>query len=119
MAFTGIPNIPTSGLVDWQSIVFSAIKENVELLTGTRGGAGLHHAAVIRGNITVLNLNAQNMRQVTALGKGWTGVSGLPAGEGAADMADFQKLVTDVQSLANDLAETRDVLNVLLTQLKG
>jgi hypothetical protein len=119
MAFAGIPSIPTSGLADWQSLVFSAIKENVELLTGTRGGAGGNHAAIIRGNITVLNLNTQNMRQVTAQGKGWTGLSGLPTGEGAADMVDFQKLVADVQSLANDLVETRDVLNVLLTQLKG
>jgi len=119
MAFAGIPSIPTSGLADWQSLVFSAIKENVELLTGTRGGAGANHAAVIRGNITVVSLGAQNMRQVSALGKGYTGLTGLPTGAGVADAVDFQKLVSDVQVLANDLAETRDVLNVLLTQLKG
>jgi len=49
--FTGIPVVPTSGLSGLQANLFGALKENVELLTGTRGETGLTSRALIRGII--------------------------------------------------------------------
>ena len=36
-----------------------------------------------------------------------------------AGLDDFVRLITDVQNLANDVAETRAYLNAILKQLKG
>jgi hypothetical protein len=116
--FTGIPNIPTEGLTDWQSQVFNAIKENVEILTGTRG-ADLTSKAIIKGSIRVSSVSNQDMQQVSAVGKTWSGISGLPAGESVADGTDFVSLAKDVQTLANDVAVNRLALNTLIGQLKG
>ena len=117
--FAGIPNIPTDGLADWQAQIFSAIKVNVELLIGIRGEADLASAAIIRGNITVSSLSTQDMRQNSSVGRTWSGISGLPAGESVADGEDFIALRADLQTLANDVAVTRETINVLLGQLKG
>jgi len=117
--FTGIPAIPTDGLADWQAQIFSAIKENVELLIGVRGEAGLASAAIIKGNISVSSMSTQDMRQTKVVGKTWSGISGLPAGESVADGEDFITMRSDLQSLANDVAVTRETINVLLGQLKG
>ena len=118
MAFVGIPNIPTDGLADCQSQVFSAVKENVELLTGARGGTSAN-AAVSKGARSINPIADQNMRQVSAQGATWTGVSGLSAGETVANGADYVMLVKDVQVLADDLAYTRRALNILIKQMKG
>ena len=117
--FTGIPNIPTEGLTDWQSQVFNAIKENVELLCGNRGETDLYSAAIIKGDIRVSSVSNQDMQQVTAVGRTWTSISGLPAGESLADGPDFVNLAKDVQTLANDVAVNRLALNTLIGQLKG
>jgi len=117
--FTGIPAIPTEGLADWQAQIFSAIKENVELLIGIRGEVDLASAAIIKGNIRVSSMETQDMRQVKVIGRTWSGISGLPSGESVADGGDFIVMRSDLQSLANDVAVTRETINVLLEQLKG
>ena len=116
--FTGIPAIPTDGLADWQSQIFNAIKENVELLTGSRGEVGLGSAAVIREHISVSSMSSQEMRQTATSGKTWSGLTGLPAGESVADGPDYVKLRAEFQKLADDVANTRAVVNVLIKQLK-
>ena len=98
--FVGIPSIPTDNMADWESQVFHAIKENVELLCGTRGEADEASKAVTKGNISVSSMEQQDMRVVS----------------GIAALAD---LVEAVQTLANDLAEQRDTLNTLIEQLKA
>ena len=98
--FAGIPAIPTTDMADWESQVFHAIKENVELLCGTRGEADEASKAVTKGNISVSSMEQQDMRVVS----------------GIAALAD---LVEAVQTLANDLAEQRDTLNTLIEQLKA
>ena len=35
--FTAIPAVPQGGITDWQSVLITSVKENVELLTGLRG----------------------------------------------------------------------------------
>ena len=98
--FVGIPAIPTTDMADWESQVFHAIKENVELLCGTRGESDGASKAVTNGNISVSSMEQQDMRVVS----------------GIVDLAD---LVDTVQVLANDLAEQRTTLNTLIEQLKA
>ena len=59
-------------------------------------------------------MSIQNMRQVAAKGVGFT-----ISGEKVASLDDYGKLIVDVQTLANDVKVTRDVLNILIRQLKG
>ena len=116
--FIGVPQIPQEGLTDWQALLIGAVKEYVELLTGLRGETGNTSKAITEGQITVSLLSDQNMRQVSAKASGFTlTISGTDYV--VASLDDYTKLVTDVQSLAADLAETRLTLNTLLLQLKG
>ena len=112
--FTAIPAVPQGGITDWQSVLITSVKENVELLTGLRGEADLASKAVTRGQITLLEQPDQNMRQVSAKGTGFT-----ISGQEVAGLDDVGLLITDVQTLANDVAFTRAVLNALIKQLKG
>ena len=98
--FTGIPAIPTTDMADWEAQVFHSIKENVELLCGSRGEGDEASKAVTKGNISVSSMEQQDMRVVS----------------GIVDLAD---LVDATQVLANDLAEQRETLNILIEQLKA
>ena len=98
--FTGIPAIPTTDMADWESQVFHAIKENVELLCGSRGEGDGASKAVLKGNISVSSMGQQNMKVVSGI-------------------VDLQDMVDTVQTLANDLAEQRNTLNTLIEQLKN
>jgi hypothetical protein len=135
--FTAIPQIPTSGLIDWQVVMFHTIKENVELLTGQRGEFDLASQAITRGAVRISQLAAQNlqtlkpttMNGVTAQGQGFE----VEAGKSAANFSDYVKLIEDVQRLGNDhrqlrsevqtllfdVKNTRDGLNSLIQQLTG
>ena len=70
--FTAIPAVPQGGITDWQSVLISSVKENVELLTGLRGETDLASKAVTRGQITLLEQPDQNMKQISAKGSGFT-----------------------------------------------
>lgn len=111
--FTAIPSIPQGGLNDWQFNTLTAMKENIELLTGARG-ADNSVRAVVKGQVTVSNPPTQNMTRVTAQGTGYTiGGATVPS------LDDYGKLVSDVQQLANDVANLRTTVNTLINQLKG
>ena len=97
--FVGIPSIPTTDMADWESQVFHAIKENVELLCGTRGEADEASKAVTKGNISVSSMEDQDMKVVSGI-------------------VNLQDMADTVQTLANDLAEQRNTLNTLIEQLK-
>jgi hypothetical protein len=112
--FSAVPSVPQGGLTDWQAVLFSSLKENVELLIGARGEADLASRAIVKGQITVNEASQQNLLRVTAEGKGYT-----ISGQNVADLDDVGKLIKDVQELANDLVYTRNVLNTLIRQLKG
>lgn len=112
--FVGTPEIPDAALLDWQAVLFSAIKENVDLLTGTRGEADLASRAVVRGDLTVAPVGQQDMITVSAKGQGFT-----ISGSDVASLADFARLIADVQNLANDLYATRQALDLLIQNLKG
>ena len=111
--FTAIPSIPQGGLNDWQFNTLTAIKENLELLIGSRGSDNSVRA-VLGGQVTVSNPAAQTLTRVTAQGTGFTiGGATVPS------LDDYSKLVSDVQQLANDVANLRATVNTLINQLKG
>ena len=112
--FTAVSAIPQEGISPYEFLIYSQIKENVELLTGLRGEVDTVSKAVTQGQVTVTSLPEQNMRQVTAQGTGFT-----ISGNNVAGLDDFVKLINNVQVLANDLKTTRDVINSLLAQMKG
>lgn len=111
--FTAIPSIPQGGLTDWQFNTMTAMKENIELLIGARG-SDRSVRAVVSGQVTVPNPANQTMTRVTATGAGFTiGGATVPS------LDDYSKLVSDVQQLANDVANLRATVNTLINQLKG
>ena len=112
--FTTVPAVPQGGFTDYQTVLIGAVKENVELLTGLRGETDLNSKAITQGQVTVNNMSAQKLQQVTAKGTGFTISS-----QDVASLEDHNKLILDVQTLASDLAETRAVLNFLIKQMKG
>ena len=112
-SFTSIPNIPQGGITDWQFSTLTAMKENIELLTGARG---LDNSvrAIVNGQVTVPSPAAQTMSRVTAAGTGFT-ISGV----NVPSLDDYVKLLSNVQQLANDVASLRATVNTLINQLKG
>lgn len=112
--YAAIPDVPAGGLTNWQAQTLSAIKENVELLTGTRGEKDGASRAVLKAQVTVSSPPLQTMQRVTATGSGFT-ISGVRV----PSLDDYNRLVVDVQQLANDVASLRTTVNNLILQLKG
>ena len=112
--FTAIPNIPQSGVDYWQSQTLTAMKENLELLAGTGTELDRASQAITRGQVGIESAPAQQMTRVTAQGSGFT-ISGVDV----AGLDDYQKLVVNVQELANDVATLRSAVNALINQLRG
>ena len=111
--FAAIPSIPQGSLNDWQFSTLTAMKENIELLTGARGSGG-EVKAVVSGQVTVANPAAQTMTRVTAQGAGFT-----ISGSDGPSLEGYGRLISDVQQLANDVANLRATVNTLINQLKG
>ena len=112
--YAAIPAVPVVGVDEWQSRILNALKENVELLTGTRGERDLASAAVNLARLTAEPPPTQTMRQVSASGSGVT-VSGV----NVPLLEDYNQLIVDVQKLANDVAALRATVEVLIAQLRG
>lgn len=112
--YTAVPAVPLVGIEEWQSQLLNALKENVELLTGTRGEPDLASAAINRARLAVQVPPAQTMVQVSAQGSGVT-----ISGANIPILEDYVQLITDVQKLANDVANLRATVEVLITQLRG
>lgn len=112
--FSAIPNPPQTEMSGWQYYMLTALKENVELLTGARGEKDNASRAVTKATVTVTQAPEQTMKQVTAQGAG-INIDGavVPA------LEDYTELLKNVQSLANDVAVVRATLNNLITQLRG
>lgn len=110
--FAAVPNIPLSELSNWQYSTLNSLKENVELLTGARAGGQLR--ALTKAQVTVAAPPAQTMTNVSAQGTGYN-VSGVSV----PSLEDYVQLVSDVQSLANDVTTLRSTVNSLIAQLKA
>jgi|TARA_Y100000310_G_scaffold1428_1_gene1906 hypothetical protein len=113
--FVATPEIPTSGLAEIEASIFTALKENVELLTGTRGEVDYASASLVRGHITVKSVGNQNMVSPQNISpEGYT-----ISGSDVASLLAFRALKNDVQELANDLYRTREALDLLIKNFGG
>lgn len=108
-----VPEVPTN-IVDYQQVVLSALKENVELLTGTRGESDLASMSIVRGDLTVEQVGQQDMGSINT-----TSNTSPPSLAQAASADMINDLRNDVQILANDLYYTRQALDLLIRNLKG
>ena len=126
--YTGIPAVPTTGVDMWQAQMFQALKQNVELLAGIRGEADWASKAITKQQVDLADPPAQVMTAVSAAAAGTnvltsftisgdnvtvTGQASVPV------LDDYTNLVIDVQSLANDVAQLRAVVQLLITQLRS
>lgn len=112
--FTGIPSLPQVGVEEWQSRILGAMKQNIELLIGTRGEQDASSRAVLKSGIVITRAPEPTLRAVSAVGSGFT-ISGAQV----PSLSDYQALVRDVQSLTNDVAQLRAAVNTLISQLRS
>jgi hypothetical protein len=112
--FTGIPSLPQVGVEEWQSRILGAMKQNIELLIGTRGEQDASSRAVLKSGIAITRAPEPTLRAVSAVGSGFT-ISGAQV----PSLSDYQALVRDVQSLTNDVAQLRAAVNTLISQLRS
>lgn len=110
--FTGIPSLPQSGLDDAQYRLLSALKENVELLVGSRGERDLSSKAVTVGSVSA-SVPPSGITNLSARGAKVT-----ISGQTVPSLADYTVLLRDVQTLINDVNALRGTLNTLLAELK-
>jgi hypothetical protein len=94
--------------------MLNAMKENIELLTGQRGERDDQSKSVLKSDITIRSLPAQQAKQITAQGQGFT-VNGVPV----PSLDDYTKLVQDMQSVISDVTALRQTIETLITQLRG
>lgn len=112
--FTSIPSLPQVGVEEWQYRTLSAMKQNIELLVGTRGEQDQSSRALLTSSVRLPGAPDPSIRAVSAVGSGFT-VSGVQV----PSLADYQALVKDVQLLVNDVAQLRATVNTLVQQLRG
>lgn len=113
--FVAVPPIQQGNITPLQFATLSALKENVELLTGARGSESNNsNRAVIKGQLTLTSAPTQQMTKITAEGTGFT-ISNVTV----PSLTDYIKLLRDVQQLANDVSNLRTTVNTLITQLKA
>lgn len=109
MSFTSIPNVPQQGeLSDWEARFFTALKQNVDLLTGQRG---TEFAAVLSGAVLIAPVPAMTLRQIT------TGDSLTVSGSAVTSYTNYTTLIADMTKLANDVSAVRARLNALIASL--
>lgn len=112
--FTGIPSLPQVGIEEWQYRFLNAMKQNVELLMGTRGETDASSRALLKSSVTITGAPEPSLRSVSAVGSGFT-----VGGAQVPSLADYQALVSNVQSLTNDVATLRATVNTLINQLRS
>lgn len=112
--FSGIPALPEANIDEWQSVIIGALKQNVELLTGTRGETDGVSRALLRGDVDVSDPPNPQFTQLSARGTG-VKVSGVSV----PTLTDYVNLLRDVQALSTDVAQLRATVSTLLQQLRS
>jgi len=111
--FQGIPSIPNEKIPQWQYDLLTAFKENLEILMGQRGPG----RSITNDALGVLPQEFQTMTQISARGDSNTSTAQLAA-NGSPTLADYYKLLNDVQQLAGDVAKIQLAFNALLTNMR-
>jgi hypothetical protein len=114
--YPAIPSPPQAGLQPWQYAFYNSLKESIEMLTGARTGIDKSTQSVRIGQITVAAPPTQNMTRVTAEGQA---ISLNDEKVAVPTAEDYAKLVGNVQTLANDVVNLRNTVEILIKQLKG
>ncbi len=112
--YTPIPGVPTEGLPSSVFQLLNALRDNVELLTGLRGGTSNSSQAVAKGTITV-EVPLPRITRITAEGAGFT----ASTGEALASLDDYNRLRQDVQTLVEDVETLNNTVQSLLDQLRA
>ena len=114
LQFSAIPQVPHEGLGPLQYQLLNTLKENVEILTGSRGDSGLANRALTSGQVSVQPAEAPKTPRITAVGAG-VSIEGVTV----PTLDDYAQLLADVQGVMNDLASLRATLNTLIQQLRS
>lgn len=111
--FTGIPAVPTTtdAMVTYQFL--AAIKQNIEVLTGSSTGAAASRA-VLHGDITLTELPPPSIDRVSFEGEGIQ-----VQNHTVPTLTDTVRLATDVNTLIAEVTYLRQVVNALIVQLRG
>lgn len=111
--FSSIPPVFAGDTISAQYQTVAALKENVEMLIGTRGPNAISNRAVLAGQVTV---QAPSLKYTgpTASGEGYS-----VGGQLVAGYSDYVKLLSDVQTLASDVATLQQTLTALINQIRG
>jgi hypothetical protein len=112
--FAVIPEPPLEDLNFALFETLTALKQNIELLTGQRNEIDSASRAIVPSTVTVADPGTPKYTGTTASGIRFT-VNGVQV----PSYADYMNLLTDVRNLGNDVAELRLLLSTLITQLKG
>ncbi len=112
--FVAIPEIPQSGLKDWESSILSALKEDVELLIGSRGEGDFESLSVTRGDIRAVPISKVALLGISARGDGFN-----ISGQDVAGLADYRLLITNFYQIAQDVQGLRNTVNFLLQNMRG
>lgn len=112
--FTGIPDIPQGNIDEWQYRLFDSLKQNVELLTGTRNESDGASVAITRSDVTTKAPGAASYQGLSARGTGFT-LSGVEV----PSLEDYTSLLRDFQLLAQDVDNLRATITTLVNQLRG
>ena len=112
--FSGIPALPQSNIDPALYSVVSALKENVELLTGTRGESDGASIAITKSALTVASPADSLITALTAKGYGVT-ISGATV----PTHADYLDLLRDVTFLLNDVIRLRATVATLVQQIRS
>jgi len=112
--FSGVPALPESNIDEWQTGIIGALKQNVELLTGSRGEVDGASRALLRGDIGVADPAPPQFTQMSARGTGVT-LSGV----GVPTLNDYVNLLRDVQALSIDVAQLRATVTTLIQQIRS
>lgn len=106
MSFTALPNVPQQGeLSEWEAAFFSAVKQNMDLLTGQYGS---EFAAILGGDIVIAPVPAMTLRQIN------TGSTLVIGADNVTTYSNYLTLIADMTKLANDVAAIRSRLNALV-----
>lgn len=112
--FSGIPALPQSNIDPAVYAVLAALKENVELLTNTRGEYDAASAAITKSTLSVAAPEASSITALTAKGYG-VSVSGVTV----PTQADYLDLLRDMTLLLNDVIRLRATVATLVQQIRS
>lgn len=131
--FSGIPSLPQSGVEEWNLRTLNALKQNVELLTGSRGENDLASKALIRSQFTVGTPPLPSIQTPASFPPVLFGahvvkdIAGNNQFVTAYDIniGSLQNFITaaalqaDIQRLINDVAQLRATVTTLVQQIKA